>query len=211
MLHKTFKYKKDCNGAVGWIEVGAPACYNSGTGMLVAHDVLEHFKPTTYSKDSWEDELLALGAMVYVRGEQGYFHSMYHPDWKKHLESDISMVLEFVSTTRKLKPCRSRDVYSTREDMYDVVFNAWKYLDTEYIVPTDQLNLITHYLVKGYNLANRRYHDAGYVICDMFLQIEEEVNSLSKYAETGDLLKINVNIKRKEVHFKHIPYWEIEV
>lgn len=206
MLHKTFEYKEDFYGAVGWIEVGAPACYNSGTGLLVAHDVLEHFKPTLFSKDSWEDELLALGAMVYVRGEQGYFHYMYNPDWRKHLEIDISSLLEFVSTIRKLKPCRSRDVHSIKEDMYEVVFNAWKFLDKEYHVPLDQLDLITHFLVKGYNKAKKRYHKNGHAACSMFMEIESLVNDI-KYVEVGDTLKVIVNIKEQTVKVVHLPLY----
>lgn len=74
----TFRFDKREHteyGHDGWLLEGSPSTYEPLSGMAVAHDLLEHKRD---DDGSIEDEFMALGAMIHIRGEGGYW-PMYHP------------------------------------------------------------------------------------------------------------------------------------
>jgi len=71
MMIRRYKKETSDQSGVGWLMIGAPSTYFPIGGMGVAHDLLEH-RPT--DSGTIEEELQALGAMIYIRGVGGFFH-----------------------------------------------------------------------------------------------------------------------------------------
>ena len=212
MLSKTFEYGEDYNGNVGFIPVNASTVFNAGDGRLVAHDILEHFSNTTCM---WEDELLALGAMIFVRGIDGYFtNNVYNPDWTTHLAADLLQVFSFVSTTRLLHDIKVRDVNHVGDDIDNAITKAYKNMllerndcedDYNIEVITQQLPLIKKWLIKGYNKAVKRYSKCNYPIVSLFYEIENELQK-SWYKEEHTKITVSVNLIQGTVTFNHKYY-----
>jgi hypothetical protein len=212
MLTRTFEYREDNDGNLGFIPVNAPAMFNAGDGRIVAHDMLEHFSNTTCS---WEDELLALGAMIYVRGEYGYFTSnRYEPEWEVHLASDLLQVMGFVSNNRQLHDVKVRDTNGVGEGIdhaiaiaYSSMLDERMYIEDAYNIEVikQQLPLIRKWLIKGYNKANVRYRNGfastGYLFCEIEKGLSNPV-----YQIEGSKTTVIVNLKRGTVKFNHTFY-----
>lgn len=72
MITRTFAYEQDEEyGFNGWKPKWMRNA-NSMDGLGVAHDVMEHIGDIDKSTGA-ENEFMALGAMIYTRGEAGYF------------------------------------------------------------------------------------------------------------------------------------------
>jgi hypothetical protein len=207
-MRKSFIYKEDQEyGNLGWVELNAPDCFNTGDGRLVAHDTLEHFKPI-YGNYSVEDELLALGASMYIRGEQGYFadrHSPSIPDqYSPDVERCIAVLLNnSVSTiTRKVRaiPCE--------EDLQETVHKActeYNYLLEGTVVPAKLQEHVKHLLRAGYRKAAKRFHGDASGACNLFMQIEAAVNNVTKYADEGDMLVVSFNATNLDYNVRRVP------
>lgn len=121
-ITKIFEYRSDDrSGYTGWIPKGAPREFNSGGGMLVAHDVLEHTRDTT---SSWEDELMALGALIFIRGETGYFSGRVHnPSWGGNMVGDLMNCMRFSLYHRDIETKRTHRLDEGTEDELKVSVN----------------------------------------------------------------------------------------
>lgn len=72
MIHTVFEWREDREfGHDGWILKGFPN-FNASGGQGIAHDTLEHFKK---GDGSLAHEMLAFGAIIFIRGETGWFES----------------------------------------------------------------------------------------------------------------------------------------
>jgi len=212
MLTRTFEYREDNDGNVGFIPVNAPAMFNAGDGRIVAHDMLEHFTNTTCS---WEDELLALGAMIYVRGEYGYFTSnRCNPEWEVHLASDLLQVMGFVSNNRHLHDVKVRDTNGVGEGIDHAIAIAYSSMLAERMYAEDayniavikqQIPLIRKWLIKGYNKANARYRNGFANTGMLFCEIEKGLSN-PVYQIEGSKTTVIVNLKRGTVKFNHTFY-----
>lgn len=82
------------HGILGWLQKGKPG-FDPGSGMIVAHDILEEFPS---GQDQPQDELLALGCAYWLRGEGGYFHrrGSFVTDAAEHIASDMPEILRHV-------------------------------------------------------------------------------------------------------------------
>ena len=83
MLYK-FKYVNDDYEEEGLLNIKAPSTFDpSFDGELLAHDILEHFPN---EEGSIEEELMALGAVMWVRG-LGYYWESYriYDFWERKL------------------------------------------------------------------------------------------------------------------------------
>lgn len=189
-----FEYKEDpFFGAVAWALKDAPDTYNAGSGMLVAHDCLEHCD-TEFDKETWEDELIAFGATIYIRGESGYFaaRNPNFADAASNMSSElINCFYSLDGLGRSLMPhdrippVENEDSDSQIIKAVKTAFNDSKSED----ITTNGADIgnMIYYIRDGYNRAVERF-DSPYYANDMFEEIEIEADRLAKVAEEGDKL-----------------------
>lgn len=81
---------------------------------MVAHDTLEHFWDG--KNDRWEDELLALGAMTFIRWQPGFFSgrhrmrlrdNLYRMRLCDNIYPDLYQCLHFCLDERPIKPLKT--------------------------------------------------------------------------------------------------------
>lgn len=197
---RLFEFREDREtGSLGWVPKGAPSVFNTGGGRLVAHDVLEH-RPNTSA--SWEDELMALGAMVFIRGETGHFYSQHRPDWESHLAADLRNCFEYLwHSGLNLKTVRTNAIYGTDDGLSEAIEMAITELkhegcDNTKITCERTVKTMKDWLRVGYRHARKRYHDNAGRALYLFTMIERDVDELTKQAEEGfSELKVSVSIK----------------
>ena len=211
MISREFIYKEDEHGNVGWIPEWLPNA-TSGDGRLVAHDVLEHM-PNTSNRNSSEDELVAMGAMYFIRGETGLLYSPYQ-SIEDIIAKDICFILsDSVNNSERVRSPGFK--YRLSDSSTDNIFKeatrigikSFKdnYEDDIDILDKHIYTYTLNWLRVGYRQATKRYRgiNQGYV-GDMFPQIERLVNERSKFVNEYDKLKVMVNIKRAIVKVKRL-------
>lgn len=93
-IKKTYTWKEDPEyGSEGWMPDWLKESNVVTDGRLFAHDMLEHFED---DEGGLFGELMAMGSILHIRAETGYFYSLYNPDASVHLSADLSMMLEKV-------------------------------------------------------------------------------------------------------------------
>lgn len=92
MIKTVFEWREDQEfGGYGWIPKGYPD-FNIVRGDNFAHDCIEHFKPTL---GGLSDEMMAFGAMLYIRVESGWFYQKrFGQGAVENMGSDIGVFLE---------------------------------------------------------------------------------------------------------------------
>lgn len=166
----------DDYGSLGFIEKGAPEEFTPLAGMGTAHDCLEHFPGDNGSCDH---EFLALGAMTWIRGEQGYFPN----DTANSIGVEISMTIWRAyhyddCPMKKVKPNNRLEIDSvfyraTREARKEIIHD----FDTLYEKKLQHfLSCAEYWLQVGFNRAKQRYREPWKVI-SVFKMIEEQVNN----------------------------------
>ena len=205
MISREFIYKEDEHGNVGWIPEWLPNA-TSGDGRTVAHDVLEHM-PNSTNRNSSEDELVAMGAVYYIRGETGLLYSPYR-DITETIASDIYFILSDSANNGerirspgfkyKLSDYSVDDTFkqATREGIKSFKEN---YEDDIDILDENTYTYILNWMRIGYRQAINRYKNTdqgtiGYI----FNQIQREVDKC-KYINEYDKMRVTVNVKKANV------------
>jgi len=217
MIVKTFEYVTDPDeyvtdpefGTLGWRLKGAPVEFNAGDGRTVAHDVIEHFWDG--KTDRWEDELLALGAMIFVRWESGYLSGRYYSGLGENLSADLEKCLEFIANERDIKPIST---YRLKDDGIEAdIEEAIRLATKEFIeyvdgdvagnrqMVSENSENIKGWIRTGYRRARRRYRSIA-VASSLFDSISRQVDRMM--ADEFDEIKIIVNIRRCSAEVKRI-------
>lgn len=206
MLVKKFEWTYyDEWGTWGWLAVNAPPEFQPvADGRGVAHDTLEHFADTT---GTWEDELQAFGAMVFVRGHTGGLRNMFISG-EQVLANDLMSALNFFfpyenyepedqpQQRREVAPIRT---YNTEDYGIEFIDKAIALVRTDFNgyyseysmdgVP-EALKRIRGWLIHGYRRAKRRFHNDSDVPMYLFDTIKREVDLKTKFAEDASTLTI---------------------
>lgn len=210
MIQTVFEWRGDRNtGEYGWIQKGFPN-FNASDGRMVAHDTLEHFAG---GDGSLTDEMLAFGAIMFVRGESGWFYQeggIYDPAQSCAL--DISEFLHDVAwgnSHLKTAPrtCRLDD--NTIENyIQDAVHGGLRIALNEYPEKCGQMRQ-SDALIKsmigwmriGYRKAVKRFYDnPAYQVADCFNEIRKKVDKHFSHGEFGEELIVKVNPRTLKVN-----------
>jgi hypothetical protein len=189
MLIRRFKLKEHEDfGSNGWLMVGAPDTYVPLSGMAVAHDLLEHRRN---DQGTVEDELLAFGAVLYIRGEGGYWArkgSPYQPGY--HLGGEIGndLGVKYGGVENRIQdPGRTRPLEEHVEEwIAEAIAEARSALkeccnDFTFKQVEEFLSRAVGWIRRGYRMALKRYH--GIPVCNLaylYAQIEEKADRLLK-------------------------------
>jgi hypothetical protein len=189
-------------GEYGWLEDNAPDTFEPARARVLAHDILEHL-PCFNRYTGWANELLALGAMIFIRGEPGYFcqNKIWEKRWEIHLGADLSMMLERLTYDKdvKIPYLKANRLDNELEEYLDIAINtAIEHAAEVTKLPIDR-NIIKAYLRKGYRKA-RQVYKQGWLACELFRRIEQQAEQLSKHAGEWQQLHVELCIKRFTVN-----------
>jgi len=196
MLIREFRRaENDETGENGWLMKGAPSTYIPIGGMGVAHDLLEHRQG---DEGTVKDELLAFGAILYVRGLGGYFQrkgSYYSPGENLGGEMASDLGIKYEGIERGIPdPGRTLRLEDDVEEWIDQAIKGCRkeiqehsrgYGDSDTPWSGDQSNeFLTRargWLRRGYRMARRRYKDIDVcVLSHLFAEIEKKADHLLK-------------------------------
>lgn len=207
---RTFKFLRRTHkefGTDGWLWDKAPSTYEPISGMGVAHDILEHF---ANDHGTVKDELLALGAALFVRGDGGYWanRAFGNRNPGENLAPDI---VRLGIDYNGIEEVRYPESFSKTLDDY---VEEWirkgirsasdevKSLNPELLNEFRPFFSISEDLIrKGYRKARRRYKGIHpEELSHMFCRIEEDADELLKLSEECDILRVRISLKRKTVN-----------
>lgn len=212
---RDFIYQEDEeSGLLGLLPTWMP---KANTTTAIAHDVLEHFFPRELT--AAEDELVALGALLALRIENGVFHNYY--TYAEQLAQTVSSVLTDIDrdSLPVPRPCPSRRLSDDYRWADDLILEAvpksiaaarrelsdaeepWVLADTSALEQA-----IVGYLRKGYRKAVRRFASADlYTIgASLFKKLDACSKKLvdSDMLREGDRVRVMVDPRRGQVWFK---------
>ena len=184
-------------------------------GMAVAHDILEHFPDDTGSS---EEELMALGASIYVRDHGLYFSSVgrSRPDPGYQMSTDIveqkrymdergeSYRLRDPGTTLRCAPIEGF-IEAAREAVQKEARCFFTYEEVPEFLRSSEWFKIAGWLRKGYRRAKRRYRcTTSYHLCCLFRDIEQQVDRALKCIEEGARINIFVDVRHTRARIEEV-------
>lgn len=187
-------------GFMGWRPNWIPH-FDPSSGLGVAHDVLEHARrdPGTI-----ESEFQAFGAIVWLRGESGWFyeHRPHASDIAWQMASDFMQQAEYLDGEgRKLHPApKTRPLaYDGAEDMVQrCVTKGLALIRSEhedgYLHGLIDRESAVSYMRMGYRAAERRLGDS-FGAASLFDRISEGADRHLKNAEPGMELTLRVDTR----------------
>jgi len=199
MRHVTLQaIREEWTGETGMIVKGTPRIQSSiisTEGVVIAHDLLEHCNGIK-SIGSVDDELEALGACWFIRGQHGYLRPEAINDPVDGLARDVAMLADyyvrggvpFHSTVPNTRPCIA-DAY-----LEDIVNEAEHFIYSELRHQVDHvgpyvdkvrefLDASLHYMRTGYRKAHKRFKGNGNLAHSMFWDIARAVDPYAKHCE----------------------------
>jgi hypothetical protein len=199
-MKRTFKIiENDELEMLGFLEVGAPSEFEPLAPMGTAHDCLEHFKGDDGSIDH---EFMALGCMLYIRGEGGY--------WNEPYEKNCSMELSATLWRYYEQGYKMRDPASNRIEISESIQLVCEYArkgipDEHHAVDRSRLRLFleaaAYWLQVGYNRAIRKYPNR-YQACDVFREIEYQLGKVLQVAQEYDMVEVQYIMTTRYVNVK---------
>jgi hypothetical protein len=209
MFSVKFEWKEDEEfGGEGWIPTRFPN-FNASSGLGVAHDTLEHF---ANDDESLAAEMRALGAMIYLRGEGGYFVNRNSRTPEANIGADIAHFLEELSNGDHSDygdfptPPRTCSLNDNANEMLEVGLKEGKKVfiiemafqdDSERYSNHDVdlwLDKMRGWMRIGYRKAVKRYHhNCPYETAYLFERIQKEVDARHKRADLGEILTVRVD------------------
>lgn len=197
-----FDYKeRDGEQDSGWLLRGAPQSFEpTWRGLLLAHDVLEHF-PT--DDGSFEAELMAFGATIRGRGLGGYFgkHSPFASTSTAESVIYNDMTYFFSRLSKKVVRCAPRRPLP-------LSFEAERII-TEVLDRTHNQELhsfaseIASWMRIGYLRASRRYRDhSPREISRFFEEVQNQLTSGFHDFFAAKIFAATVNFKDLSIDVK---------
>ncbi len=212
MLTKKFEWRHDEDfGGEGWAPVEQPT-FNVCSPLMIAHDTLEHFPK---DKGDIEAELHALGAMLLIRGESGWFYANGNRKGTSYnLSADLSRFLINERNETYILPKAGEKKLS--EDFLDMHHrdvqeacrlavegaNSELYEDDFNFLLADTKGM-AYTLMIGYEKARKRYK--GLNSCELsylFDEIMKQTKDYTGYGEFGMQMTVSVNLKACSVNIK---------
>lgn len=180
MISMKFLYTTDKHyDFPGWLPENAPRTFTPLDAMGAVHDLMEHRK--TANSGSVEEELHALGVMLYIRGEGGYWHDRAITDVAEHLAFELARLPEVFRGELVDISCRPGTgyAYDAVERAMTIATRQWEDEQEDAVIP-DSLPAAKGHLLAGYLWArSRRYRKLPpFIWADSFRHLEQCVARL---------------------------------
>lgn len=220
MARRVFVWGYDEEYSVeGWIPKGMPDFNALNTAYGLVHDVMEH---TDRDDGSLAHELRAFGAMLYIRGDSGWFYrsggvggyvSNVYSELGDLLVAGFSGVTKSGSESgaRIWEPPPTRPLPDDSEhELQEAIRKAVGYVN-EYGHPDEELTLSTPvvqqalgWMRSGYRLCKRRFHGRDcHALGNTFQRLCDQLEGKMSIGEHGDELVIRVSNRTLEHKITH--------
>jgi len=180
-------------------------------GFTCAHDIMEHF-PGTLDSDS---EAMALGAMLYVRGEGGFF-DLSRLSIAQNISGDISSLdTEAHMWGDITNPGKTIKLQSDEAEAWieESIKLAIEEIIEEYgqEPPHKEWGAwVRGWLRKGYRKASRRYQADSCSLTHAFMLMTAHLDEGLKRAEQSDIVRLSFVSKTLDMNVTIISPWDIE-
>jgi hypothetical protein len=180
-----------------------------GSKHLVSHDIFEHFK----RDGTLEDEYRAFGAIIWLRGEPGYFR-----DWESHISRSIVDMWRHLYIRQKSLPYIAPRRFGAIDPDLDYLMNRAKEVAEKALEQdADGTKMFAHFkknlprirnlIRSGYREARQKYGHIGQ--CQMN-NLYDEVSRVADQAERacefeGQEVDIIINWKSLTVGYQVLP------
>lgn len=202
---------------IGWLPMWVKdKDIDPSEGLTIAHDILEHMVD---NKGGAEGEFMALGAMLWTRGESGWFYSRKQPYYRsipQMFSGDVAMILEKIANGHQSLCCPGRtrslgeDYDHWENDIEEAVtlgINEFHLNFGEHTeLPFDEdtiLDRIMGWMRKGFHKAVNYYSKHGLhyeEVAYLFDKIVEETNRYKPHNHfDGQIMTVRINYKTQDV------------
>jgi hypothetical protein len=180
-----------------------------GSKHLISHDIFEHFK----RDGTLEDEYRAFGAIIWLRGEPGYFR-----DWESHISRSIVDIWRYLYIRQKSLPDVAPRRFGAIDPDLDYLMNrSIEVAEKALVQDADGTKMIAHFkkdlprirnLIRiGYREARQKYGHIGQ--CRMN-NLYDEVSGVADQAERaceveGQEVDIIIDWKSLTVRYQVLP------
>lgn len=210
---KTFNLVVAANQELGFngiLAQNSPGHFEPGTGLTLAHDILEH---VASHPDPYVDEFMALGAMVAVRVEQGY-HNGYRYMEMGVLANEVytlvqSMYWQGETLTEPATLPQGHDLWEEVLSLTEKGINDFlgEEDDENVTIPENLAENITAWVIEGYENCLQHYEGQDlYSICHLFKKIAEQCDKWLKEAEIGYEATLTLDFESCEAILEEV--WE---
>lgn len=208
-MRRTFTWAEHDEMGWGFIPDAMRGGWPAGNGQGVAHDVMEH-QPGFGT----ENELMALGALWWGRGEQGYLSYGYRPA-EENVASDVMNTWRDLSNrcADRDNDYRLRDLGRTQRLEYESTETALRGIikqATELFIVEERFNRdegedvldnmppefeerTFKWMKRGYRWAARTHRDADRM-CQMFSRIEAKVEPMIAGGDVGERIVVSYDV-----------------
>lgn len=180
-----------------------------GSKHLVSHDIFEHFK----RDGTLEDEYRAFGAIIWLRGEPGYFR-----DWESHISRSIVDIWRHLYIRQKSLPYIAPRRFGAIDPDLDYLMNRAKEVAEKALEQdADGTKMFAHFkknLPRIRNLIRSGYREArqiyGHIGQCQMNNLYDEVSRVADQAERacefeGQEVDIIINWKSLTVGYQVLP------
>lgn len=231
MPSKIFEFCEDEEfGGWGWKPVNFPGA-NTAEAMGIVHDILEHF-PRDRMLSEIEDELLALGASLHVRGE-GYYASKTTGDARPafQMAPELANILDRAlfgdEKLRRFRPQRHRneDLKEQIQCCVDLAFKSFfnrnsaltgeipvritEAIEDQFGSQAEMRARMAYWLLRGARQAKTRYrHRWGACMANAELSCffsSAEATLEKRLKDMGDYGRIRITLRPKTHTIKVTP------
>jgi len=171
--------------------------------LTATHDLFEHF----HEELDTDREALALGAMLYTRGEGNYF--MFQVGMT--VSSDFAHLLEWADTWGELtdpgvtRPLKDHVEAWITSGLVEAM-NELK--EQELDIPTMWPHWVRGWVRKGYREAKQRYSLPPVLISESFRRVRKDIEECFKHADIGSILEVHFVRKTLEHRVRLIEIWD---
>lgn len=208
MISMKFLYTTDKHyDFPGWLPENAPRTFTPLDAMGAVHDLMEHRK--TANTGSTEEELHALGVMLYIRGAGGYWHGRAIPDVAEHLAAELARLPEIFRGQLVNTPYRPGTGYACDviERAMMLATKEWEDEREDPVTP-ESLPAAKGYLLAGYRWARScRYRKLPpHSWTDSFRHLEQCVARLRP--DEGDRIRLDLCLSTGQARLVELePDW----
>jgi hypothetical protein len=184
-------------------------------GFTVAHDILEHFPGDDGSSEA---EFMALGASLYVRDADAWYHyeNLHKPSVAENMGPELPEQIRYMEERFEdgflRDPGRTKTLGNPIEDYIDQIIKVGvRSCETGEPRPPfmrdSELWKIRGWMRKGYRRAAKRYRKyPEWKMCQIFRNLTQQIDiAIKQHEYEGQEFKILIDLQTEEVRLKEIP------